>query len=86
VHLAPHTLEYIRHAVLGDEDGGPPRRRPLVEQRAHLPVIGFEDLGAPRRYAFGGEADVAGISMCSPMVGIEVATAGSRLQSITSRE
>jgi len=39
--------------VLGDEDGGPPRRGPLVEQRAHLPVIGLEDLDATRRDGLG---------------------------------
>src|ERR1700704_1687025 len=54
VHLAPDGLEYVRHAVLGDEDGGLPRRGPLVEQRAYLPVIRFEDLSAPRRDGLAG--------------------------------
>src|ERR1700675_519592 len=60
VHLAPYAFENVRHAVLGDEDGGLPRRGPLVEQRAYLPMIGLEDLGAPRRDGLGGEADIAG--------------------------
>src|SRR5882762_7849765 len=60
VHLAPDALEYVRHAVLGDEDGGLPRRGPLVEQRTYLPVIGFENLCPARRDRLSGEPDVAG--------------------------
>jgi len=72
--------------VLSDQDRRTSRRRPGVEQRADARVIRFEDLDAAGRHLLGGSSSVARISMCSPTAGMEVATPGSRLQSITSRE
>ena len=86
VHLAPHAVIDIGHAVLGHQDGRPARRQPLIEQRAHGVMIGIEDLAAARRHLSALKPTLPGIAIDSLERGIEVATFGSRLQSITSRE
>ena len=48
MHLTPHALVDVGHAVLGHQDGRPAGRQSLIEQRTQMIVIGIEDLAAPR--------------------------------------
>ena len=50
------------------------------------PMIGIEDLPAPRLGASRASPSLPGMVVASLISGIELATCGGRLQSITSRE
>ncbi len=80
------AFEYRREAVHGDQHGGPTLGLACIQCCDDAPVIGPEDFIGPC-LAFGrAQIPLPGISVDSLTVTMEVSTAGSRLQSITSRE
>jgi hypothetical protein len=60
VHLATDPIEYIRHAVLGNQNCGASRRGALVEQRANVIVVRVENLSATREPLLFDQPEVAG--------------------------
>src|SRR5689334_2681092 len=55
MHLAAHTLEHVRHAVLNDQNRAPARGLALLQQGAEMLVIRLEDLALACTHLFNGE-------------------------------